>query len=183
VSGRGYMLRSARGDWRTPPEIVERVREAFGGRIGTDPCAAPDPLVSFASVSLAGPTGSPADGLAQEWSRTAYVNPPFGDLAAWAAKCEAEAQRGCEVILLLPARTDTRYWHEHVASAALVCFLRGRLKFVGAPGACPFPTALAYWGSRPALFHAAFAPLGMVVVPSSSKRARVAGSAALKGEG
>lgn len=168
MTGRGYMMRSARGDWRTPPEVVEVVREALGGRIVLDPCAPPDPADIIAKVNLAGPAGSHADGLVGDWRGPVYVNPPFGDLAAWASKCAAEARRGAEVILLLPARTDTAYWHNHVSSASLVCFWRGRLRFVGAPASCPFPTAFAYWGSRPALFHAAFAPHGMIVAPSRS---------------
>jgi site-specific DNA-methyltransferase (adenine-specific) len=162
------MLRSARVDWRTPPEVVAVVRQAFGGRIDLDPCAPPDPAHTIAKGNLAGPAGSPADGLAAEWHGSVYVNPPFGDLAAWAAKCAAEARGGAEVILLLPARTDTAYWHDHVATASLVCFWRGRLRFVGAPASCPFPVAFAYWGPRPALFHAAFSKFGMVIASGAS---------------
>jgi hypothetical protein len=159
---RGYMLRSQRGDWRTPPDVVDVVREALGGAIDLDPCASSTPgAIPLADVNAP----EVLDGLSMPWAGRVYVNPPFGELAAWSAKCAEEAKRGAEVILLLPARTDTAYWHDHLGSASLICFWRGRMKFVGAPASCPFPVALAYWGRRPALAHAAFAPRGMVVVP------------------
>jgi hypothetical protein len=164
VSARGYMMRSARGDWRTPPEVVAVVREALGGGIDLDPCASSepgDPPLADANMPKV------LDGLSCPWRGRVYVNPPFGELAAWSAKCALEhRERGAEVVLLLPARTDTAYWHDHLASASLVAFWRGRLRFVGAPASCPFPVAFAYWGARPALFHAAFAPHAMVVAPS-----------------
>ena len=47
---------------------------------------------------------------------------------------------------LIPARTDTAYWHEHVATQADVFFLRGRLKFGQGSQSAPFPSALAVWG-------------------------------------
>ena len=64
------------------------------------------------------------------------------------AKAEAEVLCGNArtVVALIPARTDTRYWHEHVAGTATVFFLRGRLTFGSADAAAPFPSALALWG-------------------------------------
>ena len=51
------------------------------------------------------------------------------------------------MVALIPARTDTRYWHEHVAGSATVFFLRGRLRFGAAGAAAPFPSALPLWGA------------------------------------
>jgi hypothetical protein len=162
---RGYMLRSGKSDWRTPADAVAVVREAFGGDIDLDPCASPEAELAVQD-NLIGPAAGGVDGLAVPWGeRRVYVNPPFDELAAWAAKCAAEARAGSEVILLLPSRTDTAYWHEHLASASLLCFWKGRLKFVGAPAPCPFPVTFAYWGRSPALFRAAFKARGMVVSP------------------
>jgi hypothetical protein len=157
---RGYMLRSARGDWRTPTEIIEALHLMWDGAPDLDPCSPVDP------PHIAGTRFTAEDdGLSQPWTGRVYVNPPFGDLDAWSAKCAAEAKEGAEIVLLLPARTDTRYWHAHVSTAKAICFLRGRLKFVGASASCPFPTALVYWGPRPWLFHRVFAARGMVVSP------------------
>ena len=159
---RGYMPRSKANDWRTPPEVIALVRTLWHGRIDLDPCASSDPAHHFAAHNLT----VEDDGLEEAWEGCAYVNPPFDALDAWAARCaEQGAVRGNEVVLLLPARTDTRYWHEYVTRARAVCFLRGRLRFVGATASCPFPTALAYWGAAPWRFHAVFSPRGWVVAP------------------
>jgi site-specific DNA-methyltransferase (adenine-specific) len=78
---------------------------------------------------------------------------------------EEHQLHGAEVVVLLPARTDTRYWHEQVAQADAICFWRGRMTFVGAPAAAPFPTALVYFGPRPWDFQRVFTSKGMVVCP------------------
>lgn len=159
----GYMARAAKADWRTPVAVLDLVREVFRGRIDTDPCASPDPDDWFAEVNYAAPG---QDGLEEAWAGRVFVNPPFGDLDRWAAACRrAHATRGCEVILLLPARTDTAYWHEEIVTANAVCFWRGRMRFVGAPANAPFPTALVYWGAWPWLFHEVFSAKGRVCAP------------------
>lgn len=188
MSERGYMLRSERGDWRTPPDALAPVLETFGGAIDLDPCGHPDayPLawhhiwlpdhLSKDGWAIAGFEDrlTVGDGLALPWRGRTFVNPDFGDLAAWAEKCAEEAKRGVEVILLFPSRTDTAYFHDHVSTAALVCHWRGRLRFVGAAACAPFPVSFAYWGPRPSLFHAAFAPHGMVWAPARPAARRAA---------
>jgi hypothetical protein len=170
------MARAGREDWRTPPEVIALLISLWGRRPDLDPCCPRDPAHGFASGGYGGPAGTPGDGLAAAWAkeaRTAYVNPPFGELAAWAEKCAAEAQAGAEIVLLLPARTDTRYWHTSIAMAQAVCFWRGRMRFVGAPASAPFPTALVYWGSRAADFRRVFSPFGMVMaLPASPSTPR-----------
>lgn len=132
-----------------------------------DPCASTDApeheLIGRARNLFGGPTD---DGLAARWTGRVFVNPPFDALAEWLAKADQEhLSHNAEIVFLLPARTDTSYWHELVSKAAAVCFWRGRMKFQGAASTAPFPTALAYWGARPWEFHKTFAPRGMVVTP------------------
>jgi site-specific DNA-methyltransferase (adenine-specific) len=99
------------------------------------------------------------DGLKQDWSAIgdAFVNPPFGRaLPLWMKKCQEEAAKGITVVMLIPARPDTIYWHDIAFKyASCVCFIRGRIKFGdegqigqfgGAVGA-PFPSALIVFGS------------------------------------
>ena len=65
------------------------------------------------------------------------------------ARSEVERKSAKVVVALIPARTDTHYWHDHIAGKADVYFLRGRLRF-GANGqsqSAPFPSALAIWGA------------------------------------
>jgi hypothetical protein len=90
------------------------------------------------------------DGLSLPWHGTVFVNPPYGrQLPAWIAKAHAELEHGNArlVVALIPARTDTAYWHRHVAGHADVYFLKGRLRFGQNGQSAPFPSALAVWGA------------------------------------
>lgn len=157
---KGYMPRAERGDWQTPENVLAAVREAFGGEIDIDPCAGDATLIGLVNIR------PPKDGLVIPWAGRVFVNPPFSDLDLWAPKCAYESREaGASVILLLPARTDTVYWHEAISTAAAICFWKGRVKFVGAGNSRPFPIAFAYWGGHPWDFHAAFKDRGMVVSP------------------
>lgn len=92
------------------------------------------------------------DGLSLPWFGVVFANPPDGrTLAAWVAKAEEEAASGRArlVVALLPARPDTRYWHQHIAGKATVYFLRGRLRFSGSEQSAPFPSAVVIWGATP----------------------------------
>ena len=87
---------------------------------------------------------SPADdGLAQQWTGTCWMNPPYGrTIGQWMAKAREAAEKGATVVCLVPARTDTRWWQDNVSKAQDVRFLRGRLKFGGATNSAPFPSAV-----------------------------------------
>jgi hypothetical protein len=93
------------------------------------------------------------DGLKQDWgSYRVFCNPPYGrTMGAWARKCFESAQAGALVVLLVPARTDTRWYHDWIEDKAEVTFLRGRLRFGGATTSAPFPSMLSvYSPERPA---------------------------------
>lgn len=161
-----YMPRAKRDDWRTPEEALALVREVFGGEIHLDPCAAPWPHERIADTNWCDRGEFPEDGLTTPWSGQTFVNPPFGALRRWVERCvDQHRANGAEIILLIPARTDTRAWHEHVATASSVCLWRGRLTFVGAPAPAPFPVAFVYWGPRADRFRAVFGARGMVFRP------------------
>ena len=83
------------------------------------------------------------DGLQQEWKGVCWCNPPYGPaLRQWIRKAQESAQGGATVVCLVPARTDTQWWHDHVQSQAEVRFLRGRVKFGGNENSAPFPSAI-----------------------------------------
>ena len=78
-----------------------------------------------------------SDGLAQSWAgERVWCNPPYGrEQRRWIEKAH---RREAEVaVLLLPARTDTVAWQDWILPCAEVCFLRGRIRFVGAPSSVP----------------------------------------------
>lgn len=151
------LLSSVDMDWQTPPEVLDLVRQV--APIGLDPCTTKNnPVGAFEWI-----WPEVANGLDLPWwpaHGLAFVNPPYGrQLAPWAAKIAAEGQRGMELICLVPARTDTRWWR-NIETAARVCFWRGRIRFVGAPASAPFPSALGYWGPRPERFAEVFGARG-----------------------
>lgn len=93
------------------------------------------------------------DGLAQSWAgHRCWMNPPYGrEISAWVEKARMEAAKGALVVGLLPARTDARWWQEHVQGQADVRFLAGRLKFGNAKSSAPFPSAISVWWGWPVL--------------------------------
>jgi phage N-6-adenine-methyltransferase len=81
------------------------------------------------------------DGLTQPWEGKCWMNPPYGrTIGQWMKKAYEESQRGALVVCLVPARTDTAWWHDY-ATKGQVAFIRGRLKFGGHVNSAPFPSA------------------------------------------
>lgn len=140
------LFTSKRHDWETPQELFDDLDREFGP-FDLDVCATPD------NAKVQRYFTPEDDGLAQEWHGLCFMNPPYGrDIARWVEKARTEAEEGrATVVALIPARTDTRYWHEHIFDVAdHILFLRGRVKFHldGEPvGTAPFPSAVVIWGA------------------------------------
>ncbi|MEO8168283.1 MAG: DNA N-6-adenine-methyltransferase, partial [bacterium] len=85
------------------------------------------------------------DGLAREWSPfRCWMNPPYGSkISNWVKKAFQESQRGALVVSLLPARTDTQWWHTWVMKAAEIRFVAGRIAFSEGKQSAPFPSCIA----------------------------------------
>lgn len=98
------------------------------------------------------------DALTQSWARNSvWLNPPYSKLRDFMAKAKFEAtQKGTRVVCLVPARTDTRWWHDNIPAASDVWFIKGRLKFGGMKNSAPFPSALVIFqaGSTQPVFQA-----------------------------
>lgn len=83
------------------------------------------------------------DGLQQDWqAKRCWMNPPYGrEIGKWMEKAYQESQRGAIVVCLVPARTDTSWWHDYAMQGAIT-FIRGRLKFGDSKNSAPFPSAV-----------------------------------------
>ena len=79
-----------------------------------------------------------------------FCNPPYSQIAQWVEKAYRESQQDeTLVVLLIPARTDTRYFHEFIYHRAELRFIKGRLKFGNAKNSAPFPSMIIiYRGPR-----------------------------------
>lgn len=83
------------------------------------------------------------DGLKQEWQGICWCNPPYGrEIGMWVEKAYRSAATGATVVMLLPARTDTTWFHEYCLKYGHITFLRGRLKFGESKNSAPFPSMI-----------------------------------------
>lgn len=86
------------------------------------------------------------DGLLMPWSGTCWCNPPYGNrIGDWCEKAYREAFNGATTVLLLPARTDTRWFHNWILGKAEIRFIKGRLKFGDAANSAPFPSMIVIY--------------------------------------
>ena len=122
--------------WATPQDFYDKLNSEFNFTL--DPCATPH------NAKCAKFYTKEQDGLRQDWGgNTVFCNPPYGrDIYAWVRKCFMEAQKiNTIVVMLIPARTDTRYFHEFIYHKAReIRFIRGRLKFGDQKNSAPFPS-------------------------------------------
>lgn len=160
------LLTSDREDWCTPDHIIDRVR--LVDTIGLDPCSNPSSLVG-ATTELSLSKGD--DGLVVPWGGQGlvYVNPPYGrKVSKWVQKISFEAQ-STDIIALLAARTDTKWFHELILPyASSIVFVKGRIKFIdGVTGMvghpAPFPSMIVHYSvdsEKEKKFYDAFHDLG-----------------------
>lgn len=125
-------------DWATPNDFFDKLNAEF--HFTLDPCATPDNAKCEHYYTKSD------DGLIQDWSgQRVFCNPPYGkQLAQWVAKCYHESQKkNTLVVMLIPARTDTRYFHQYIYHQATeIRFIQGRLRFGNAVNPAPFPSMI-----------------------------------------
>ena len=129
---------SQKTDWATPWELF-RAWDISHGRFHLDVCATAENAKCSKFFS------PKEDGLNQPWEGICWMNPPYGRaIGQWIGKAASEARtaRVLRVVCLIPARTDTAWWHDLVIPYGKVHFLRGRIRFEDAKHPAPFPSAI-----------------------------------------
>ena len=127
-------FRSQRHDWETPQFLFDGLNAEFGFEL--DVCATVENAKCKRYFS------EEDDGLSQTWEGVCWMNPPYGrEIGRWMRKAFGSARDGATVVCLVPARTDTAWWHKYAARGE-IRYLRGRLKFNGAENSAPFPSAI-----------------------------------------
>jgi len=124
-------------DWETPQDFFDKLNEEFNFTL--DPCATPETAKCKKFYTKEN------DGLSYNWyGETVFCNPPYGrEIKHWVKKCSFEGKReNTTVVMLIPARPDTRYFHEYIYHKAEIRFIKGRLKFGKATNSAPFPSML-----------------------------------------
>ena len=119
------MMTSLSPHWATPKWLYEDLDKEFG--FDFDPC----------------PLNSTKDNLNSNWGYVNYINPPYGrTIGLWIKKAYCESLQRKTCVMLLPSRTDTKWWHDYVMKANEIRFIKGRLKFGESKNSAPFPSCI-----------------------------------------
>ena len=135
------MFTSDKNYWETPQDFFDELHEKYEFTLDAAATDENAKLPNYYTVE--------DDALKQKWEGRVFVNPPYGrEIKHWVEKAYKESLEPYNecVVMLIPSRTDTIYWHEYIFGKAKdIDFLKGRLKFEidGEPrDAAPFPSAL-----------------------------------------
>jgi len=135
MKGIDGMFSSSTAEWATPIEFFNTINREFA--FDLDVCATKENAKCSMFYSESD------NGLMQEWKGVCWCNPPYGrSIGTWIKKAWESSLSGATVVCLIPARTDTNWWHDCVAKASEVRFIKGRLYFNDGKGRAPFPSCL-----------------------------------------
>lgn len=129
--------------WATPQYFFDKLNEEF--KFTLDPCS--DGRNNKCSKFYT----SEEDGLSCNWGgEIVFMNPPYGRaIGEWIKKAYEEGlKENTKVVALIPARTETRYWHDYVLNAQEIRFVKGRIKFGDSPHNAPFPSAVVVFDGK-----------------------------------
>ena len=97
-------------DYKTPPILYEKALEKFGiDRFDIDTCCTVENIPATEYCK-----NGQTDGLSIDWRAFSWCNPPFNECRKWIAKAYQEQQKGNNVAMLIPVRTETAYWHDYI---------------------------------------------------------------------
>ena len=121
--------------WSTPNDFFDKLNDEF--HFTLDPCSTHENAKCYKHFT------EEENGLLQDWgNEVVFCNPPYGrQIKDWVKKSYEESQKdNTTVVMLIPARTDTIYFHEYIYHKAEIRFIKGRLKFGNAKNSAPFPS-------------------------------------------
>ena len=134
------MFTSKTDEHSTPQDFFEELDAEFNFTL--DPCATRKnkKCRSFYTKEI--------DGLVHKWAGSVFMNPPYGrEIGKWMKKAYESSQEGATVVCLVPARTETAWWHDY-AMKGEIRFIRGRLRFNGSKINAPFPSAVVIFRGK-----------------------------------
>jgi phage N-6-adenine-methyltransferase len=128
-------IKSKSVEWETPQDFFDTLDKEFGFTL--DVCATPQNAKCDRFFT------KEQNGLAQDWSQdVCWCNPPYGkEIKDWMSKAYWESKKGSTVVLLVPSRTDTKWFHDYAIHGE-IRFIKGRLKFGGHATGAPFPNMI-----------------------------------------
>ena len=123
-------------EWATPINVFNELNKEFNFTL--DPCSTHENAKCKKHFTIG------ENGLIQDWSNdVVFCNPPYGrEISKWVEKCYLENKKGATIVLLIPARTDTSYFHKYIYKKHEIRFIKGRLKFNDGKNPAPFPSMI-----------------------------------------
>lgn len=153
MKGQDVLFSSKSNEWETPQDLYDKLDEIY--HFTLDPCC------THENAKCKKHYTAEENGLLQDWSNdVVFCNPPYGrDIGRWVAKAYNESTKGAKIVMLIPARVDTRWFHQYIykkeSEGIRVEFIKGRLKFVnrsiqsfnsdGRLSPATFPSMLVYF--------------------------------------
>ncbi|MBO7715935.1 MAG: hypothetical protein J6S85_20390 [Methanobrevibacter sp.] len=137
------MFTSKSQEWATPQKFFDKLNSEF--HFTLDPCCNNENKKCDKFYT------KEQDGLSRSWSgEVVFCNPPYGrELPKWVRKCyEENIINNITIVMLIPARTDTNYFHTYIYKRAEIRFIKGRLKFNDGKKPAPFPSMLVIYNKR-----------------------------------
>jgi len=128
------MFSSKTPEWETPQDLFDELNKEF--MFTLDPCATKENTKCKKFYT------KEQDGLTKDWSNEiVFCNPPYGRVISQWVKKSSLIKNGV-VVMLIPARTDTSYFHDFIYGKTEIRFIRGRLKFGDSKNSAPFPSMI-----------------------------------------
>lgn len=133
---------SKTNEWTTPENLYKYLDSIYNFTL--DPCTDGENAKCDKYFTIED------DGLKQDWSNdVVFMNPPYGrGIKDWIEKAYRESEKGATVVCLIPARTDTIYWHDYCMKSSSITLIKGRVKFGEGKNSAPFPSALVEFNPK-----------------------------------
>ena len=138
-------FKTQKQQWETPDELFNYLNRIYSFDFDLASSSTNTKCKNFFSKE--------EDALSQKWVGVCWLNPPYGDkkskLSDWVKKAFDETNnKNCVVVMLIPARTNTNWWHDYCMQSQEVIFIKGRPKFKGCIHGLPQPLALVVFGNN-----------------------------------
>lgn len=136
------LFSSGNNEWATPQWLFDELDAEF--HFTLDPCATETNHKCEKYFTIED------DGLMQNWNgERVFCNPPYSDIYKWTEKAFYETKNdNTLVVMLIPSRTDTKYFHDFINHRTEIRFVEGRLKFGDGKNSAPFPSMIVILGGR-----------------------------------
>jgi len=134
---------SKQNTWETPQNLFDKLNDEFNFTL--DVCAEKE------TAKCENYYTKEDNSLTKDWDQNiCWANIPYGrGMYTWIEKIYKQNKiKNTVIVLLIPARTDTKYWHDFVMKASEIRFIKGRLKFGGATNSAPFPSAIIVFNNK-----------------------------------